>query len=72
MTVQVRQQHGTLCIEILNGPADPAAAPLDLPSGGHGLIGLSERVHLLGGFFAAGPCPDGGFRIAATLPTSTG
>ncbi|WP_308297396.1 histidine kinase [Streptomyces sp. ISL-22] len=67
--VRVRQENDELQVEIHNGPADPAAVPLQLPSGGHGLVGLSERVHLLGGFFTAGPRADGGFVVTATLPT---
>jgi signal transduction histidine kinase len=36
---------------------------------GHGLAGMRERVALLGGTFSAGPVPDGGFEVAAELPT---
>ncbi|MFD0203396.1 MULTISPECIES: sensor histidine kinase [Saccharothrix] len=35
---------------------------------GHGLLGLRERVALHGGALHAGPAPDGGFEIRATLP----
>ncbi|WP_158893828.1 sensor histidine kinase [Amycolatopsis anabasis] len=35
---------------------------------GHGLIGMRERVMLYGGDFTAGPRPEGGFRVTATLP----
>jgi signal transduction histidine kinase len=35
---------------------------------GHGLIGMRERVQAFGGDFQAGPCPGGGFRVAARLP----
>jgi signal transduction histidine kinase len=38
------------------------------PPGGHGLVGMRERVRLLGGSFAAEPGPDGGFRVAARVP----
>jgi signal transduction histidine kinase len=38
-------------------------------AGGHGLIGMRERVALFGGEFTAGPVPGGGFRVTARLPT---
>jgi signal transduction histidine kinase len=38
--------------------------------GGHGLIGMRERVSVYGGELEAGPGPDGGFRLRATLPVT--
>ncbi|MFF1443465.1 sensor histidine kinase [Streptomyces sp. NPDC058295] len=38
-------------------------------SGGRGLTGLRERVEMLGGEFAAGFRPEGGFRVHARIPT---
>ncbi|GAA1872482.1 sensor histidine kinase [Actinomadura bangladeshensis] len=35
---------------------------------GYGLVGMRERVSLLRGEFAAGPRPEGGFRVAARIP----
>jgi signal transduction histidine kinase len=35
---------------------------------GHGLIGIRERVELLGGEMSAGPDASGGYRVEATLP----
>lgn len=35
---------------------------------GFGLVGMAERAKLLGGTFDAGPRPDGGWTVVATLP----
>lgn len=45
--------------------------PVDLPSGGHGLVGMTERVTLLGGTLTAGP-QDGGFLVSAVIPHRRG
>ena len=39
--------------------------------GGHGLIGMRERVNLFGGRFEAGARDGGGFRVFARLPYET-
>ncbi|MDG4864380.1 histidine kinase, partial [Streptomyces sp. T-3] len=60
---------GRLRIEVGDdGRGTPAAARSEL-STGHGLIGLRERVAVCGGTFDHGPLGDGGYRVAATLPT---
>jgi signal transduction histidine kinase len=37
-------------------------------AGGHGLLGMRERVGVYGGEFDAGPRAGGGYRVAVTLP----
>ncbi|GLX06128.1 sensor histidine kinase [Microbispora sp. NBRC 16548] len=41
-------------------------------STGNGLIGMRERAELFGGSLDAGPLPQGGYRVRATLPISQG
>jgi signal transduction histidine kinase len=42
------------------------------PGGGHGIIGMRERVSLLGVEFSAGPLPGYGFRVSARIPLPPG
>lgn len=62
----VRLGPGAIELEVLNGgnggPSSPAAA------GGHGLIGMRERVALFRGVLETGPQPEGGFRVHARIP----
>ena len=64
--VFVRRREGELEVEILDdGVGPPATAAAD----GRGLVGMRERVALLGGELEAGLRPDGGFRVQARFPT---
>ncbi|WP_410600037.1 histidine kinase [Amycolatopsis sp. lyj-90] len=67
-SVTVVVDHGPELVKIVvrNG-AEPVAGER-LPGTGRGLVGLRERVRLLGGTFTAGPDPDGGFAVTADLP----
>ncbi|GAB2854406.1 histidine kinase [Actinocorallia aurea] len=67
--VSVAQEGERLTIVVVNGPPpNPPAAPLEESATGHGLVGMRERVRLIGGTADMGPLPDGGFRVAARLP----
>jgi signal transduction histidine kinase len=38
------------------------------PRGGHGLIGMRERVEIYAGSLEAGPCPNGGYAVRMSIP----
>ncbi|MEU8082344.1 histidine kinase [Micromonospora sp. NPDC049101] len=69
--IRVRQTRQSLRVTISNGRGRPATAP-PLPVGGHGLLGLAERVHLIGGELTSGPTEDGGFRLLVEVPIAPG
>ena len=62
--VQVRVQPQMVTVEVTD---DGRGATL-LPGSGHGLVGMRERVQLLGGTLQAMPRAEGGFRVQAVLP----
>ena len=65
--VVVRYEPDALELEIADdGPGPPEDSEA---SGGHGLIGMRERVQLFGGELEAGPRPGGGFLVRARLPS---
>nr|WP_243766503.1 sensor histidine kinase [Streptomyces sp. GC420] len=67
VSVSADQDH--LGILVVNGrPFSGARRRLESSGTGHGLVGMRERVRLLGGTLDTGPLPDGGFRVAARLP----
>ncbi|WNI15851.1 sensor histidine kinase [Actinacidiphila sp. ITFR-21] len=66
--VRLAYREAEVAVLVTNGPADGTTPATPLPSGGHGLLGMRERVTSHGGGFAAGPTPDGGFRVSAMVP----
>ena len=63
--VHLSFEPAELVVEIENPltGGQPAGGP-----GGHGLLGMRERVSLYGGTFEAGPHPDGTFKVSARIP----
>nr|WP_306320797.1 MULTISPECIES: histidine kinase [unclassified Streptomyces] len=67
--ISVSLDDDALLVVVVNGPATEPLSPVESsPGTGHGLIGMNERVRLVGGTLDVGPLPDGGFRVAARLP----
>ncbi|MFJ9820220.1 sensor histidine kinase [Streptomyces sp. NPDC101151] len=56
-------------VTVLDDGAGPAGEPG--AGGGHGLLGMRERVTALGGTLTTGPRYGGGFRVHAILPVKT-
>jgi signal transduction histidine kinase len=64
--VTVRYEDGRVTVQVDDdgrGSAAQGQAP-----GGHGQLGMRERVAVWGGTLQTGPRPDGGYRVLATLP----
>ena len=57
---------GSLVVAVSN--ARGGAPDVPSSSGGHGLLGLAERVSVLGGTLRTGATNDGGFRLVAEIP----
>ncbi|MFI5666420.1 sensor histidine kinase [Streptomyces sp. NPDC051704] len=76
-STRVSVRHGGEHLEITvvtgaSGSPPPAGPPvLQVPGsrGGRGLAGLRTRVRMLDGELEAGPRPEGGFEVRATIPT---
>jgi signal transduction histidine kinase len=62
--VVVRYSAEELTIDVL----DDGVGPSENGDGGHGLIGMRERVSLYDGRLEAGPRPEGGFAVCARFP----
>ena len=66
--VQLSWQPAELIIEVMDD--GQVKTGIEHPASGYGLLGLAERVKLVGGRLESGPRPAGGFRVHAVLPTS--
>lgn len=67
VTVALRRDGDDVVVRVANDtPPVPLAASADVM--GYGLVGLDERVRLVGGTLDARSTPDGGFAVVARLP----
>jgi signal transduction histidine kinase len=66
--VSVSRAGGQLSIEVTDSGRGAPASKVSAAGTGYGITGMRERAALLGGDFAAGPRPAGGFRVAVRLP----
>ncbi|WP_405808799.1 sensor histidine kinase [Streptomyces sp. NBC_00210] len=66
--VSVIRVGPTLEVTVLDNGAEPQGQTV---GGGHGLLGMRERVTALGGTLTTGPRYGGGFRVQAILPLKT-
>jgi signal transduction histidine kinase len=64
--VRVVGDDSAVLIEVVNSPAPTIPSPRD--GSGFGLVGMRERVRLLGGRLDAGPTDAGGYALTARLP----
>jgi signal transduction histidine kinase len=63
--VALRYGAAELAIEVRDdGPGAVGAPAAD----GRGIAGMRERASAVGGTLVAGPCPEGGFHVVASLP----
>jgi hypothetical protein len=70
-SVLVERGPGQVRVSIRNS-AHTQRAAAQPPGTGRGLVGVQERVRMLGGAFSAGPLAHGGFELAAVLPLAIG
>jgi signal transduction histidine kinase len=64
--VVIRYADRSIELEVADDGRGPP--PESAPSGGHGLVGMRERVALFGGTLETGGRPGGGFRVTARIP----
>jgi signal transduction histidine kinase len=71
--VRVAYEADSVLVEVIDDGAGTQGAPTAAaaPGSGHGLVGIRERVAIVGGKLEAGPRPSGGYSVSARLPYAT-
>jgi signal transduction histidine kinase len=67
-TVSVYYEPGDVVVEVLDDGPGPGGNGSSVDGGGHGLVGMRERVALYGGKLDCGRRRGGGFAVRARLP----
>jgi signal transduction histidine kinase len=67
--LRLRVEPDTVELTALDN-GEPLASPAPTP--GYGLVGMTERVALLGGTITAGPEPERGWRVEVRVPLTAG
>jgi len=76
VTVRLTHTADDVSVEVIDdgrgaaarNQSSPGADGAETPGGGHGLLGMRERVDVWGGTLEVGPVHGGGYRVGATLP----
>ncbi|MGP8300793.1 sensor histidine kinase [Streptomyces inhibens] len=66
--VEISYVLGGIGLRIVNGVPSRLAKPS--PGAGHGVLGMRERVQMLGGEMTADHTEEGGFEVAAFIPVA--
>jgi signal transduction histidine kinase len=67
---EVLVRYGDGEVELVVSDDGTGTSDGNVESGGHGLVGMRERVSVYGGELEAGPRPGGGYALRARLPLS--
>jgi len=66
--VRLRYENDLLELVVLDNGSGGSRSEVDSQQGGFGLIGLRERIELLGGQVTYGPAEPAGYRVSVQIP----
>lgn len=64
VTISLTSSGGAIAFDIVNSPPQ---ATVEGSGGGFGLVGMAERVDLLGGTLRTGPTAEGGWQVCGRI-----